>query len=65
MECPYCKKDIYGLTGFQEAIAFNKHLRKCKKNPSRQTFVEGNKIVEKNKPTTLLDALNIRAESGQ
>lgn len=33
MNCPYCNKDIYALTGFQELQKYQKHLRKCKKRP--------------------------------
>lgn len=34
MKCPFCKKDIYGMTGLQEAIKFQKHLNKYRKNPN-------------------------------
>ena len=40
MECPFCKKEIYAMTGFQEIKKFQKHLEKCKKNPKRKTVVE-------------------------
>jgi len=66
MNCPYCNKEVYGLTGLQELQKFNKHLRTCKKHPGRQTVVEETGNLKKKNPTTsLLDALNIRADSGQ
>lgn len=66
MECPYCKKDIYGLTGLQELQKFQKHLRKCKKHPDRKIIVteEGSLIDQKPNPS-MMDALNIRHDSGQ
>lgn len=39
MECPHCKKDIYGMTGLQELQKFQKHLRSCRKNPNNKTVV--------------------------
>ena len=66
MNCPFCNKKIFGITGLQELQKFQKHFRSCKKNPERKVVVtqSGNMatIVEKD---TLLDALNIRHESGQ
>lgn len=66
MNCPFCQKDIYGMTGFQEILAFNKHLRKCRKNPGNFIISDGVKtVIMPKREQTLLDALNIRAESGQ
>lgn len=66
MNCPYCNKYIYGLTGLQELQKFQKHLGTCKQHPDRQTVVTPDgKIKTPQTPTTLLDALNIRADSGQ
>jgi hypothetical protein len=66
MDCPYCEKDIYGMTGLQEAQAFQKHLRKCKKNPNNVVgVVGGKKFIHNKKPQNLIDAVEIRAESGQ
>ena len=33
MNCQFCGKDIYGMTGLQEIQKYQKHLRKCRKNP--------------------------------
>jgi hypothetical protein len=65
MNCPYCKKHILGMTGFQEAENFRKHLNRCGKSPAR--------IVAKALAGTswtvnrydIRDALEIRAGSGQ
>lgn len=66
MECPNCKKEIYGMTGLQELQKFQKHLRTCRKNPNNKTVVTSNGSITKLKDRpTLLEALNIRAESGQ
>lgn len=66
MNCPYCQEDIYGMTGFQEILEFNKHLRKCRKNPGNIVISDGRQtVVTPIKDQTMLDALNIRAESGQ
>ena len=66
MNCPYCNKEVHGLTGLQELQAFQKHLRKCRKNPAAKTVVNERGNIEKIKPRPdLLDALEIRAESGQ
>jgi hypothetical protein len=62
VNCPYCRKAINAFTGFQEAAKFQKHLRTCRKNPNNLS--DGRRAVAL-KPQTLLDALNIRAESGQ
>lgn len=66
MDCPHCNKQINALTGLQEVQKFQKHLRTCKKNPDRITFVNDHgrlQTVAAN--NTLLDVLNKRAESGQ
>lgn len=66
MNCPHCNKDIYGLTGFRELQKFQKHLSKCKKNPKNRTVVEPDGSIEKlTHNPTMLEALNIRHESGQ
>lgn len=66
MNCPYCGKEIYGMTGFQEILAFNKHLRKCRRNPGNVVISDGKRTaVTPIKDQTMLDALKIRAESGQ
>lgn len=65
MKCPYCTKEIYALTGLQEAQKFEKHLIKCKKNPKRRIVLDedGNKINVTS--SNLKEALEVRAESGQ
>lgn len=66
MDCPYCKRNIYGMTGFQEARAFEKHLRKCRKNPNNIVLSDGRKTaVVPQRPQDLMAALEIRADSGQ
>lgn len=66
MECPYCNKSIEAMTGLQEVQKFQKHLPKCKKNPKNKSFVnELGEIVYRRDNSTLYDALQIRAESGQ
>ena len=66
MECPYCKKEIYGLTGLQEIQKFQKHMEKCRKAPSRHTVVtDEGELKEVNNPISMNEALEIRAESGQ
>lgn len=37
MNCQWCGKDIYGMTGLQELMKYNQHLRKCKKAQGKQT----------------------------
>jgi hypothetical protein len=71
MNCPYCKKEINAMTGFQELNKFQNHLHSCKKYPKRNVtpaFVDEDGILQK--PVNLtyvsqMEALNIRAESGQ
>jgi hypothetical protein len=66
MNCPYCSKDIYGLTGLQEAQAFQRHLGKCRKNPNNIVLSDGRKtVVSPKRCQNLMDALSIRADSGQ
>lgn len=66
MNCPYCAKDVYGMTGLQEAQAFQKHLRKCRKNPNNIALSDGRRsVVVPKKHQGLMAALEIRAESGQ
>lgn len=66
MDCPYCKKDIYGMTGLQEIMKFEKHLPKCKKNPNNIVLSDGQRtaVVPINNEN-MMDALEIRAKSGQ
>jgi len=66
VNCPYCNKAIFGFTGLQEAQKFEKHLRKCRKNPNNITIRDGRRsATTPMKHQGLMDALNIRAESGQ
>jgi hypothetical protein len=66
MNCPYCKQAVYGMTGFQEVQAFEKHLRRCRKNPNNIVLRDGKRAaVVPIKPQSVMDALNIRADSGQ
>lgn len=64
MNCPYCKTHIPGMTGFQEAENFQKHLNRCRSNPSN-SLTDGKTTVSLGKKFTIHDALRIRAESGQ
>jgi|GEM_PF-6889491 len=61
MDCPYCKRDIYGMTGLQELRKFEKHLRKCKKLPT--VVIKGK--IKSREDIDMFDALEIRADSGQ
>lgn len=66
MNCPYCNKHIFGITGLQELQKFRKHLRTCRKHPGRKMVVDENdKLKEINPGTSLLKALDIRHDSGQ
>ena len=66
MNCPYCNKEIYGMTGLQELQKFQKHMNTCRKAPTRRSVVtDDGEIKEVNKPVSLNQALDIRAESGQ
>lgn len=62
MICPYCNRQVYGMTGLQEIDAFRKHLPKCRKNPNNE--VVGKKVFPR-KFEGITDALRIREESGQ
>jgi hypothetical protein len=54
------------MTGFQEAIKFRSHLRKCRKNPNNiVTKINGKTVVDQKKDQDLMDAVEIRAASGQ
>lgn len=66
MKCPYCEREIFGMTGLQELQKFHKHLPKCKKNPNNKTLVntEG-ELVKVTDKSTITDALKLRHESGQ
>jgi len=77
MNCPYCNKLIHAFTGLQEAQKFQKHLRKCRKYPGNMaepptavpdnpTAAQAQGVVRTLRKTpTFMDALEIRAESGQ
>lgn len=71
MQCPYCNKSIEAMTGFQELNKFQSHLNSCKKYPKRNilpAFVDEHGFLNKAVNLTRvsqLEALNIRAESGQ
>jgi hypothetical protein len=67
MNCPYCTKHIPGITGFQEAENFQRHLNKCPKRPRSVTITQsnGSKRVKHNSFFTITDALEIRAASSQ
>lgn len=66
MNCPYCNRHVFGMTGLQEAQKFAKHLATCRKNPNNIVLSDGNhSAVQPVRRQNLLDALEIRAESGQ
>lgn len=66
MNCPYCNKRIPGMTGLQEAQAFQKHLPKCRKNPNNVSLSDGRRrVTVADRKYDLMDAVKIRAESGQ
>lgn len=80
MNCPYCNKRINAFTGLQELQKFHKHLAKCRKNPAnmpdpedyppldKPTEAQAKKALmstAKKRQNTMMDALEIRAESGQ
>ena len=67
MNCTYCKKLVYGMTGLQEIQKFQKHMRTCKESPRRHAYVdeETGKTKYINDPVDMIDALYMRAESGQ
>lgn len=64
MNCPYCNKEIFGLTGLIELKNFQKHLRKCKKK-NQPTVSPNGEIMPANPSNDMLNALEIRAKSGQ
>ena len=77
MNCPYCNRVIHAFTGLQELQKFQKHLQKCRKYPGniRETIpavpdnppaAQAAQVVRSvRRPATFMDALEIRAESGQ
>jgi hypothetical protein len=65
MICPYCKRAINAMTGFQECEKFAKHLSKCRKNPGNLPLSDGRTTVMTPKKYSVFDALEIRADSGQ
>lgn len=65
MNCPYCNKAIFGFTGLQEAQKFQKHLNKCRNNPDNAVLSDGKTTVMTPKRHSLMDAVEIRAHSGQ
>jgi hypothetical protein len=65
VNCPYCKKHILGMTGYQEADNFRKHLNRCGKSPA---FQMAKKVSGTNWHVSrydIKDALEIRISSGQ
>ena len=66
MNCPHCQRKIFAFTGLQELQKFEKHLRRCKKNPVNVVLSDGRKtVVVPTRRQDLNDALHIRHESGQ
>jgi hypothetical protein len=65
MNCPYCRKFIHGFTGLQEAQALRKHLNRCRKNPANAVLSDGQRTVMTPKNHSLIDALEVRKDSGQ
>jgi hypothetical protein len=69
MNCPYCQRHIYGLTGLIELQKFEKHLRRCRKNPANKVLRVGGdhkgKTIVISGKQDIRDALQIRADSGQ
>lgn len=66
MNCPYCKRKVNGLTGFDELRKFAAHLARCRKNPDNIVLTDGHKtVVTSVKYQTMNDALEIRSKSGQ
>ncbi len=66
MNCPYCQRTVYGLTGMQEAQAFTRHLGRCRRNPNNIVLTDGHRTaVTPLRRQTLTDACEIRAGAGQ
>lgn len=71
MNCPYCKKEIYAMTGLQELNKFQAHLVNCKKYPKRHVIpvrVNEGGFLERAVNLTCVsqtEALEIRHDSGQ
>lgn len=66
MNCPFCQKRIFGMTGLQEAQAFRKHLPKCRKNPNNVSLSDGKRrVTVADREYHLMDAVKLRSESGQ
>lgn len=66
MNCPYCERQVDGMTGLIELRNFQRHLAKCTKNPNNIVLREGWRIVVTPKThQDINEALKIRAESGQ
>ena len=66
MECPWCNKNIYAMTGLQELQKFRRHSAKCKKNPQHTLAITKNGgLVKVSRPINILEALDSRAKSGQ
>ena len=68
VNCPYCQKFIPGMTGFQEAANFQRHLNRCRKTPAKRAIRKLNQTETgawAARDYDLTDALEIRANSGQ
>lgn len=65
MNCPYCNREIYSLTGLMEALKFQRHLRRCRKHPLKIELDDGTRKVRVNPPVSFDEALRIRMESKQ
>jgi hypothetical protein len=65
MNCPYCKKHIPGMTGYQEADNFRKHLNRCRKSPALNAAKALAGTGWHVGRYEIHDALAIRAASGQ
>lgn len=66
MNCPYCRVMLNGLTGLRELQKFQRHLRRCRKNPANIMLTDGRRtVVVPCGRQDLGEALKIRYESGQ
>lgn len=66
MKCPYCHEKVDGITGLQELDNFEEHLAICLRNPNNVVLTDGRTVaIEPKRKQTKMDAMNIRAESGQ